>query len=133
MGGNLPRILVVEDEPLVIELVARALRGLCVVQGACDGADGLERLRAEPTGYALVVSDLSMPRMDGLALYDVLRAELPAMAARFVMVTGGAQNARDEARLARADIPVLWKPFNGRDLSALVRRYLDPAQVAATS
>jgi CheY-like chemotaxis protein len=128
--ATMPRVLVVDDEPFVVELVGRMLRRVCVVEGAPDGATALARLRGSPTKYALILSDLSMPHLDGLGLLDALRAELPAMAERFAIVTGGAQNPRDDLRLGRAGVPVVWKPFKGIELIALVRGYL-PGDTAA--
>jgi CheY-like chemotaxis protein len=123
------RVLVVDDEPVIIELVGRALRRLCVTESAPDGAEALARVHADP-GFALVLSDLSMPRLSGLALLDAIRLTTPCLGSRFVIMTGGAQNRFDEDRLAVAGVPILLKPFNVRELVALVQRYLD-APVAA--
>ena len=68
------RILVVEDSQFFRQLVARCLEsaGYTVV-AAADGNEGLERLTAEP--FDLVVSDIEMPGLDGLALARHIRQQ----------------------------------------------------------
>jgi len=70
------RVLVVEDEPRTFTFVARALRaeGLTVTV-ADDGRHGLAHALAD--GYGLVILDLMLPGLDGLALLDELRARKP--------------------------------------------------------
>ncbi len=69
-----PTVLVVDDEPDALELLAACLesRG-CDVKTACDGEEALDVLRGGDVG--LVISDIMMPRMDGLALCDQMRTE----------------------------------------------------------
>jgi response regulator RpfG family c-di-GMP phosphodiesterase len=60
-----PRILCVDDEPNVLEGLARSLRTLFVVETAVGGARGVDTLR-EKGPFMIVVSDLRMPRMTGI-------------------------------------------------------------------
>ena len=82
------RVLVVEDEHELRELIAHWLetRGYQVVEAA-DGVDAVELLQAglEPD---LILLDLTMPRMDGRAFLDWLRAQ-PKHAHRHVIVASG--------------------------------------------
>ena len=127
MSALRPRILVVDDEPMLSALVQRALRRLCDIDVASDGIEALERMRADPS-YALILCDLSMPRMGGLDVFDTLRAELPELVDRFTFVTGGVVNERDELRLQRSGVPVLYKPFTPRELVAFVTPRLPAAE-----
>jgi CheY-like chemotaxis protein len=61
-----PRVLFVDDEPAVLEALAVNLRRWFDVVTATSGAEGLERLQAE-SDFAVVVSDMRMPKMDGAA------------------------------------------------------------------
>jgi two-component system chemotaxis response regulator CheY len=80
-------VLVVDDSNTMRELVSGFLRtnGFDVVT-ATDGRDGLDKLRNDP-GIALVVSDINMPVMDGLAMAEKIRTELGNAAVRIIMLT----------------------------------------------
>lgn len=73
-------MLVVDDEEAIRQLVAHILRrrGFVVVE-ACDGAEGLARFRSRPGKWAGAVTDMMMPRMDGMALSLELRAIDPTL------------------------------------------------------
>ncbi len=113
------RVLVVEDEHELRQLIAQwlELRGYQVVEAA-DGVDAVELLQAglEPD---LILLDLTMPRMDGRAFLDWLRAQ-PKHAHRRVIVASG---YLDEAPPVRAD-RTFAKPFRPdlleRELARLV-------------
>ncbi len=68
------RVLVAEDSSSVREMLAVELgeMGFEVVT-VCDGIEALNTLKLDPEGFALVVSDVEMPRMDGLALTVAIR------------------------------------------------------------
>jgi DNA-binding NtrC family response regulator len=70
------RVLFVDDEPNVLEAVQRTLRkriDLCIAVGA---AEGLRVLRLEGP-FALVISDMRMPEMDGVRFLSLVREESP--------------------------------------------------------
>jgi DNA-binding response OmpR family regulator len=70
------RVLVVEDDRMLARIYSRALTAAgFVVDLAADGAEGFERVLAGT--YDVVVSDLSMPRMDGLDLLQQVRRLRP--------------------------------------------------------
>src|SRR6185295_16862222 len=72
MAGNLTRVLVVEDEANIRELVCLHLRHEgYVCDGVGDGAVALERSRAE--AYDLMVLDVMLPGLDGLSLCRAVR------------------------------------------------------------
>jgi response regulator RpfG family c-di-GMP phosphodiesterase len=66
-----PKILCVDDEPQVLEGLRDSLRREFDVSVATSGAEGLELLRDDPTGFSIVISDMRMPNMGGA---DFLRA-----------------------------------------------------------
>jgi CheY-like chemotaxis protein len=106
-----PTVLVVEDEPVVLATMSRALveAGFRVVR-AKDGIEALEMLLAEPE-VGLVVSDIVMPRMDGNELAGRLPPDLPIL---FVSAFG-----QSETRDVRW--PTLMKPFPPASLVSSVR------------
>ena len=68
------RILLVDDEPSVRAPLARALQiDGHAVQEAIDGADALEKLTGDETGFDLMISDIRMPVMDGLEATRAIR------------------------------------------------------------
>jgi len=109
------KLLLVEDEAPLRRLSARALRraGHAVTE-AEDAEDALAQVAAGLVPD-LLVSDVSLPGMDGLALVRALRARLPGLPA--VLVSGYAQAAL-EADLGAESIGFLAKPFSPADLVA---------------
>ena len=76
------RVLLADDHPFVRRGVRETLTeagGIEVVAEAEDGAEALELVRAREIGIDVVVADISMPRLDGLELLDLLHAELPSL------------------------------------------------------
>jgi DNA-binding response OmpR family regulator len=113
-------ILVVDDEPIVREVVVRYLRreGFETLE-AGDGLDAQELLRRhEPS---LVVLDLMLPGKDGLELCKWIRArsELPV-----IMLTARAEEADRIVGLELGADDYLTKPFSPRELAARVRTVL---------
>lgn len=71
-----PRVLCVDDEPHVLEALARLLRDRYDVESAVGGRAGVEKLlTGEP--YAVVVTDMRMPDVDGVALLRIARDKVP--------------------------------------------------------
>jgi CheY-like chemotaxis protein len=122
------RILVVDDDPDVAELVDIVLRAEGHdVETVHSGRAALERLAAG--GYELIVCDLHMPDVDGPAVYETSRnrpAPHPA-----VLFMSGYQGADEpyEAFLRGGRLPLLAKPFTVEALRQAVRRLLtaDPS------
>ena len=119
------RLLVVDDEPDIAELVRSMLEDAGYeVASADSGLVALELL--DTARFDAVVSDLRMPDMDGAALWRALRERHPALARRLVFVTGdtlspGARQFLDDTGCGHLD-----KPFTRDDLLAQVRRALQP-------
>jgi two-component system response regulator MprA len=115
------KILVVDDEPAVRDALERALRSHGYgVSTAVDGRDGLERVAAEPPD--LVVLDILMPRLDGLAACRELRSSgdrTPVL----MLTARDAVGDRVEGLDAGAD-DYLVKPFALEELLARIRALL---------
>jgi len=75
-GTSSPRLLIVDDDPAVLEALALNLRRSFEVVTATSGADGLEYLQAE-SDFAVVVSDMRMPKMDGATFLAQAREVAP--------------------------------------------------------
>lgn len=116
-------MLVVDDDPDLVGIVARALGGAFLVETAPSAADAMARLRAGER-YDVVLTDLMMPVTSGAELYARVAAVDPAQAARFVFMSG-AMTARD-GPLGENAQPVLEKPFAMRELRELLQRLATP-------
>jgi CheY-like chemotaxis protein len=124
----IPRVLVVDDMPLVRQVFGRflTLSGMAV-SFASDGYEGLEAARM--TQPDLIVSDLEMPRMDGVAFCVVLRADEATRRVPIVVVTGSGGAAARAALDAGCDA-VLPKPCSRDLLIATIRDLLERAAEA---
>jgi CheY-like chemotaxis protein len=86
-----PRILCVDDEPNVLAGLSRTLRMSFDVVTAVGGLAGLETLAKDPASFAVVMSDLRMPGMDGVTFLQRVRHEAPD--AVRILLTGQADTA----------------------------------------
>lgn len=121
------RILVVEDEPTVAQLIADVLREEGhQVEAVLDSQEGLTRLSR--SRYDLVVCDLRMPRLDGPAFYEALVRGGSPMQRRIIFVTGDTAAPRTPEFLARYDLPYLAKPFLVEELKLAVQRAFERAR-----
>ena len=105
------RVLVVEDEEVVRRLLHEMLRTQfgCQVDLAANGAEALTAL--ENGSYALVLSDIRMPVMNGIELYLHLRKTQPKVTSRFVFITGNPGEQHLDEEIAKWNVPVIAKPF----------------------
>jgi CheY-like chemotaxis protein/anti-sigma regulatory factor (Ser/Thr protein kinase) len=116
------RILLAEDEEMVRLVVTRTLtRHNYHVDAAGSGEAALKLALAHD--YALIISDLQMPGMDGPALYENLRHARPAL--RWLIITGDTMGERSHAFLERTQIPALPKPFTREQLLARVSQCIN--------
>jgi CheY-like chemotaxis protein len=115
-------ILVVEDDAAMRELLRRMLeRKGFSVETAADGCDGLKRLRAG--GARIMITDMMMPRMDGLELIRALCAEHPNI--RIIAISGAEEHDQylRQARKLGAKA-VLRKPIGSAELVDAIRLVL---------
>jgi two-component system NtrC family sensor kinase len=116
-------ILVVEDEARLASAVVDALRDAgYIVQHAADGEEALAKVRAEP--FDLVICDLKMPRVDGMAFYRLLSTAVPTLSKRVIFVTGDVAGTDAESFLEESGCRWLAKPFRLGDLLRAVREGL---------
>jgi DNA-binding response OmpR family regulator len=113
-------ILVADDEPFIRNLVTLLLQHEGhVVISAADGHEGLELSRKYPGEIALVITDVQMPRLNGIDLCAHLLQERPGIK---VLVMSGADI--NEIVSQNVNLLFLPKPFDGRTLITRVRAIL---------
>jgi signal transduction histidine kinase/CheY-like chemotaxis protein len=117
------RALVVEDELALGEAVADALRDAGFeVDRANDGEEAIERTQSR--AYDVIVCDLKMPRVDGMAFFNHLASTAPALTRRLLFVTGDVAGTEAEQFLERSGCRWLAKPFRLRDLVRTARELI---------
>ncbi len=127
-GGSPLRVLVVDDEPIIVRLVGKCLESVAAVVGETDPARGLERALTEP--FDVILCDVMMPGLTGVEVHERVARDRPEAAGRFVFMTGGTYTARARDYLDGLPNTRLDKPFN---LSELVKTVQAAAAGAAES
>ena len=120
------KILVVDDEPdlqpLVLQRMRRHIRrGRYEFVFAGDGVEALEQLEADPD-IDMVVSDINMPRMDGLSLLEQIPRVSPDIRAVIVSAYGDMENIR--TAMNRGAFDFVTKPVDFDDLQLTIDRTL---------
>jgi two-component system cell cycle response regulator CpdR len=117
------RILLVDDEDTVRVSLKRGLElDGHAVDVAIDGADGLDRLSRAQAGFDVLLTDIRMPIMDGIALALAAKRDFPQLV--ILLMTGFADQRKRARGLEAIVADVLTKPFSLADLRAAVTRVL---------
>jgi CheY-like chemotaxis protein len=118
-----PRILVVDNEELIVRAISRFLGHDYDIDTAGDGREALQIISASPAAD-LILCDLLMPEMSGIELYRTVSREFPTLASHFAFLTGGAPTEETQEFLRTVDRPTLSKPLDPSSLRAAVRDLL---------
>lgn len=113
------RILIAEDEAPLRELLQRALRDVGhAVETAADGAEALDALERATERFELLLTDIRMPVMDGIALALAAIRHDPALV--ILLMTGYAEQRERAHGLDALIAGVLDKPFTVPEIRAAV-------------
>jgi len=105
-----PAVLLVEDETALASAMAESFGDAgFLVDRAGDGEEAMARL--DGGHYDVIISDLKMPRMDGIQLFHAVREHYPQMAQHMMFVTGDVIGTDAERFLADSGCRWLAKPF----------------------
>lgn len=119
-AGTGATVLVVDDESAVRRFAIRILeREQYVVIEARDGAEALDLVRTSVTAFDVVVSDIVMPRLNGVELMHALAASHPDLP--FILMSGYATSALSDLGIV-TPCSILAKPFPSERLLEEVRR-----------
>lgn len=113
------RILAIDDDPLVLRALTRALETDHVVVLARSAIEGLARIATEPP-FDIVLVDIMMPEMNGVAFFEELRRRDAELAQRLIFLTGGAFTLSTRAFLDSVPNQRIEKPFDAHHLRALL-------------
>lgn len=118
--GATPRILVVEDEPLVLMVAVDLLEEMgCAVEEAANGLEALARMTEQRGAIDAAVIDIGLPDRKG----DELAAELRQMRGDLPIVIASGHSEADLKARFRGDtqVAVLTKPYSGQQLAAALQ------------
>jgi len=119
--GDELRVLLVEDEDTVRNVVARLLKKLGYQVSAAANADEAISYFDGGESFDLVVTDIVMPGLSGIEMSEVLKARCPEL--RFLFISGYTSRELGTAPAAPPD-PFLPKPFTMQELAEEVRKAL---------
>lgn len=118
------RALVVDDETFLLECLVDALGVWGLDVAACTrGDEAIQQLEAGD--YDLIVSDIRMPGLSGVDLYDWLKDHRPAMTRRILYTTGDSFDAKTREFLETNQVPFLGKPFDLKQLKQSLERLIE--------
>jgi two-component system chemotaxis response regulator CheY len=116
-------VLTVDDSASMRQLIKLTLSGAgYTVLEATDGADGLDRAKA--AAVDLVVTDLNMPRMDGISLIRELRKLGSYKGIPIILLTTESDDDRKKEARGAGATGWITKPFNQDQLLGVVRKVL---------
>lgn len=114
LGGR--KALVVDDESFLLECLVDALTAWGVEAVACTQGEEAVRHLEQSDAFDFIVSDIRMPGLSGMDLFDWLKANRTGMTRRILFTTGDAFDAQTRTFLETNGVPHLGKPFDLRQL-----------------
>ena len=114
-----PVILVAEDTPIQLKLLVAHLQAFGYEVDSCsDGLQAKEHLMAQPDRYQLIISDMFMPKMDGLDVLICTKAHQPTSKIPFLMLTTADEKDIKLKALEQGADDFITKPFSPPELKA---------------
>ena len=120
MPAESGRILVIDDESLIVNAFKRVLRDVDL-EVAHSGREAVNIL-ADDVNFDLIFCDLYMPDFNGMEVHRWVQKSYPGLEERIVFMTGGAHDAISQAFLNSVPNRRLNKPFNPEDIQRMIRR-----------
>jgi len=117
------KVLVVDDNPLVLDLIAKGLALHCEVSTATDGGDALLKAVDDPPD--LIIADYKMPGLDGRQLYEKLRGREQTRHIPFIFVASRGDIEEKLRPLVDGVEDFIPKPFFLKDLVRLAKKVVD--------
>jgi CheY-like chemotaxis protein len=121
------KVLVVDDNELVLDLLMKGLSLHCEARSAGDGADALLKIVDDPPD--LIICDYRMPGLDGRQLYDKLRARAQTKQIPFIFMASRSDIEEKLRPLVEGVEEFIAKPFFLRDLARHTKRVIDRVQL----
>jgi two-component system cell cycle sensor histidine kinase/response regulator CckA len=117
------RVLVIDDEPMIVSSIRRVLAADHDITGTTSGAEALQLIDGGAR-YDVIICDLMMPEMTGMEVYAALRERVLEQAERMMFLTGGTFTEQARAFVEQLPTRVHHKPLAPAQLRDLVARML---------
>jgi CheY-like chemotaxis protein len=122
-AGKTVKLLLVDDNPLVRDLVVNGLESICEVESAADGADALLKVIDDPPD--VILCDYKMPGLDGRQLFEKLRGREKTRHIPFLFMAGRADIEERLRPLVDGVEEFITKPFLVKDLVRITKKVVD--------
>jgi CheY-like chemotaxis protein len=116
-------VLVIDDDVALSRIVQKMLAVDFDVEVVNSGQEAVARL--SEGNYDLVLSDVTMPGLDGPTVFELATRNRPELASRFVFMTGGVSTLSAREFLEASEAPVVGKPFTSETLRSILRKRVD--------
>ena len=121
--GKGKKALVLDDEPLVLDLLHDALGGSGFhVDRTTSGKEALTMLQSRD--YDVIISDMKMPGVDGKDFYRGVKAVKPELLGKIIFISGDSLNKETQAFLHKLGNFSLKKPFTVEQLHTIVSKVI---------
>ena len=122
--GNNEHILLIDDQPVILDVIGGLLKALNYRPTPCDtGAAALDAFCEQPDKFAAVISDVTMPKMTGPELVQKIKAVNPKV--KTILISGLGSGARVHSTISASDIDAyITKPATMDDLARVLTRVL---------
>lgn len=116
------RVLLVDDEPELVQLVEMLLKRVgCEVVAASSAAEALNKLRQEDVD--LVLLDIILPDAEGWKVLEEIKGNKRLEDIPVIVFTAKTEDERDIQFIEEYDLPVIKKPFDSHDLMEQVSKH----------
>jgi CheY-like chemotaxis protein len=126
MAPDQARVLIVDDEPLNVEIILEYLEDSpYLLESAADGAEAWAKLEADPDGYDVVLLDRMLPQLDGLEVLRRIKAHPSLQSVPVILQTALAAREEVLQGLQAGAHYYLTKPFDGQLLHSVLATAVD--------
>jgi signal transduction histidine kinase len=128
---NRATVLIVDDDPQAVEVLAEALGNDCDIRFALDGAQALKMLAGTAAPPELILLDMILPDTDGYALFAAIRARADTRDVPVIFVTSMRDAASETRGLEMGAADYITKPISPAIVRARVRNHIELARTRA--
>lgn len=125
-------VLIVDDEEDIREIVADMIEdSVGSIDFAKDGASALDMIEKKPNKYQVILSDYTMPGINGDELCEKIKSHSHMQMTQFILLTGGVKKGTAE-KLESPDSPidkVLYKPFQSEDILKAISEFIESTKL----